>query len=267
MGTSSRNPGPPISLVPSWADDPAPPASDPTPPPDSPPRAPDLLEPGTFRGARTAWNRFSNGGGERDLRTALGRYVRDGTGGAGRAGARMTAARPAGARVLGFISDVARNGAAAALQRFNLTALAGLPAADVFTILVDVMCPPGGAVDEAIARQGMLQAIDDMAQAAEASFDSLTPAQLQEFFVSYIARTIEARILNDLASRSLGATDNVAALNAAERQLHDFILGQVRGVVAGEVAGAAGADEQAFRSAVDRVYETAFGLLEALLDE
>ena len=267
MGTSSRNPGPPISLVPSWADDPAPPASDPTPPPETPSREPDVVGSGTFRGARTAWNRFSNGGSPADLRLALGRYVRDGTGGAGRAAARMTAARPTGARVFGFVSDVARNGAAAALQRFNLTSLAGRPAADVFTVLVDVMCPPGGSVDEAIARHGMLQAIDDMAQAGQASFDTLTPGQLQEFLVSYIARTIEARILNDLASRSLGATDNVAALNSAERQLHDFIMGQVRGVVAGEIGQAAGVDEQAFRGTVDRVYEAAFGLLEALLDE
>jgi hypothetical protein len=179
----------------------------------------------------------------------------------------MTVARPTGGRVLGFISDVTRNGADAALRRFNLAGLAGRPANEVFTALVDVMCPPGGSVDEAIARQGMLQAIEDMAQAGQTSFDALTPAQLQEFFASYIARTIEARILNDLASRSIGHTDDVASLNDAQRQLHDFIIGQVRGVVASDAANVTGTDEQAFQSAVNRVYEAAFGLLEVLLDE
>lgn len=267
MGTSTRNPGPPTSLVPSWVGDPAPPATDLTPPPEAPPSEPDIVGQGAFGSARTAFTRFGNGGGPQTLRSALGRYVREGTGGRRRAGARMSVSRPTGARLLGFVRDVSRDGAEAALRRFNLSALAGRPAAEVFTVLVDFMCPPGGSVDEAIARQGMLQAIDDLAQAGQTSFDGLTAAQLQEFFVSFIARTIEGRILNDLASRSIVVSEDVASVNAAQRQLHDFIVGQVRGEVARETADVRDAQDPAIRSSVDRIYEAAFGLLEALLDE
>ena len=41
-------------------------------------------------------------------------------------------------------------GAAETLRKLNLPELAGRPAADVFLAILEFVCPPGGAVDEAI---------------------------------------------------------------------------------------------------------------------
>lgn len=64
-------------------------------------------------------------------------------------------------------------GAAETLRQLNLPGLAGRPAADVFVAILEFVCPPGGAVDEAIARQAMLETIGDMAEAGIGSFDTL----------------------------------------------------------------------------------------------
>src|SRR3546814_13105094 len=61
--------------------------------------------------------------------------------------------------LLGVVRDVQRFGAVETLRRLNLPELAGRPAADVFLAILEFICPPGGAVDEAIARQAMLETI------------------------------------------------------------------------------------------------------------
>lgn len=272
MGTSKQNEGPKISLVPSWADDPAPAAAEPAAanpviaPPANAPRQPDVLGSGAFEGARRAFTDFAKSGSRSALERAAGRYVRQGTGGARRAAQRMGAARPTGGRVLGFIADVARNGAASALSSFNLQGLAAQPAATVMTALVDFLCPAGGSIEEGIARSGMLQAIDDMAQAGLTSFDTLTPAQLIEFFVSYITRTIETKMFNDIGARGIALPEDVDAVNDVQDVLHSFVSGQVRDAVLDTVGVAAALDPAAMGGTVDRVYEAAFNVLEALVE-
>lgn len=275
MGTSKQNEGPRISLVPSWADDPAPaaaaaavaaPTATLAPPVTAAPGAPDVLGSGVFEGARRAFTDFAKSGSRSALERAAGRYVREGTGGARRATRRMGAARPTGGRVLGFLADVARNGAAAALSTFNLQGLAAQPAATVMTALVDFLCPAGGSIEEGIARSGMLQAIDDMAQAGLTSFNTLTPAQLVEFFVSYITRTIETKMFNDIGARGISLPEDVQAVNDLQDLLHSFVSGQVRDAVVDTVGDVTGLDPAAMGATVDRVYEAAFDVLEALVE-
>jgi len=270
MGTSKQNEGPRISLVPSWADEPAPPAADPAGgapgPITAPPAQPDVVGAGVFLGARRAFTEFAKTGSRSALERAAGRYVRQGTGGARRAARRMGAARSTGGRVLGFISDVARNGAAAALSAFNLQALAGQPAATVMTALVDVLCPAGGSIEEGIARTGLLLAVEDMAQAGLQGFDQLTPAQLTEFFVSYITRTIETRMFNDIGGRGVALPDDPSAVNDLQDVLHGFISGQVRDAIIGTTGDLTALAPVAVMGTVDSVYEAAFDVLEALVE-
>ncbi|MCR5881240.1 Qat anti-phage system associated protein QatB [Phenylobacterium sp. J367] len=130
-----------------------------------PPRiTPDLSGAGSFRSARIAFNQFARTGNRDALARGVSRYVRDGVGGSGRAARRMGEARAAAGRLLGVVRDVARDGAAEALRRVDLAGLAGRPAEDVLLSLLEVICPPGGSLDEAIARQGMLEAIDSLAE-------------------------------------------------------------------------------------------------------
>lgn len=274
MGTSGPYGGPQIALVPSWVDDPATgvaapdPVSPVTPPvaPNAPRSTPDVTGAGSLRGARTAFNRFARTGNRDALARGVSRYVRDGVGGSGRAARRMGEARASASRLLGVVRDFSREGPAEALRRVNLGDLVGRPAEDVFLALLEVVCPPGGSLDEAIARQGMLEAIDALAEEGVGAFDDLTAGQLEEFFLDVVARTIEARILNDIGAKSVSIPDDVGAIDRLQAQLHDFVAGTVRGALAGRLEGVESLTDRAVVGAVNGIYEAAFELLAILGD-
>lgn len=289
MGTSTRFGGPGPGLVPSWADDPAPAAAppqvQPTPAPVTPQPTPNTAPPGTapppqipaqqdkpsfpgsFQSARRSFNRFAKGRDTHDLGKSLSSYVRKGTGGSQAAAQRMGASRAAGARLLGFVRSVEQFGPAAALQQFNLQALATQPAAEVFTALIDFICPSGGAIEEAIARQAMLDAISDFADAGMTDFDAMSNADRREFFLDFIIRSIEGRIITDIATRGVASTASVAAMEDMQQQLHDFIDGHTRGALGPMVEGPANASDADMLNTINAIYEAGFELLSMLGDD
>jgi len=282
MGTSKGYGGASSGLVPSWVDDPTPgvapgpaptappgggtpapgPGQAPLPPSRTPPR-PDTSGAGSFQGARGSFSRFAKSGSRSALGGALSNYVRNGTGGARRAARRMGASRAAGARLLGVVRDIQRIGAAETLRQFNLPGLAGQPAANVFLAILEFICPPGGAVDEAIARQAMLETIGDLAEAGVADFDTMTPSQMQELFLDFVARSIEGRVMADLGARGVTLPADVAAVEAAQQQLHDFVTGCTQGELSGRLNGVEQLGDREVERVVNEIYEAAFELVAA----
>ena len=120
-------------------------------------------------------------------------------------------------------------------------------------------------MDEAIARTGMLEAIDTLAQ-ANVPFDQLTPDQLEEFIADFIGNTIEARVLNDIGSRGIKLPDDVAAVDNIQDQLHDAISGCVRGALAGKLNGIGQLTDREIVRTVEQLYEGAFDLMAALAE-
>lgn len=285
MGTSKGYGGPSSGLVPSWVDDPAPgvgPAPAPSAPatpgtpgapgqpaapmpaqPQGPAPRPDTSGAGALGGARGSFSRFARTGSRSVLGSALSNYVRNGTGGSRRAGRRMGSSRAAGARLLGVVRNFATVGPVETLRQLNLAGLAGRPAAEVFVGLLEFVCPPGGAVDEAIARQAMLETIGDMAEAGFGSFDALTSDQMGEFFLDFVARSIEGRVMADLGGRGVTLPDSVAAVENAQAQLHDFVTGCTRGQLAGRLDGVERMSDRDIEVVVNQIYEAAFELVAA----
>lgn len=280
MGTSKAYGGAGSGLVPSWVDDPSPgvapgpaPAPPPgggaphpgpgqtSPPPSRTPRRPDTSGAGSFQGARGAFSRFAKSGSRSALGSAMSNYVHSGTGGARRAARRMGASRAAGARLLGVVRDVQRLGAAETLRQLNLPGLAGRPAADVFLAILEFVCPPGGAVDEAIARQAMLETIGDLAEAGIGDFDAMTPDQMQEFFLDFIARSIEGRVMADLGARSVTLPSDIETVEAAQQQLHDFVTGCTQSELSGRLDGIERLGDRDVERVVNEIYEAAFELV------
>lgn len=282
MGTSKGYGGASSGLVPSWVDDPSPgvapgppptvppgggapkpgPGQAPAPPSRTPPR-PDTSGAGSFQGARGAFSRFAMSGSRSALGSALSSYVRKGTGGARRAARRMGASRAAGARLLGVVRDFQRLGAAETLRQLNLPGLAGRPAADVFLAILEFVCPPGGAVDEAIARQAMLETIGDLAEAGVGDFDTMTPDQLREFFLDFVARSIEGRVMADLGARSVTLPADAATVEAAQQQLHDFVTGCTQSELSNRLDGVERLGDRDVERVVNEIYEAAFELVAA----
>ncbi|WP_158986519.1 Qat anti-phage system associated protein QatB [Lysobacter panacisoli] len=189
--------------------------------------------------------------------------MRQGTGGAAGAAKRMGSSRVTGAQLLGLIGDVQRNGPVAALQRLNLGGLAGRPAVEVFLALTEVMCPPGGRVDEAIARQAMLDTICDMADQGVGDFGSLTADQLTEFFLGFVIHTIEGRVVADLGHRAIERPMSAEEAKLVQEDLHQFVDGHVRGHLGTLLDRVRDLPESEISGMVDRIYRASFELVSA----
>lgn len=285
MGTSKGYGGSVSGLVPSWVDDVAPattpgqsgeagqpsnPSSDPNSPNNpNPPgqggqsgqRPVDNNGTAKLQPARTQFTRFARTGSRSALGRALSGYVRSGTGGAGRAARRMGASRAAAGRLLGVIRDVQRFGAAEVLRRLNLNGLAGRPSSEVFMALVEFVCPAGGAIDEAVARQAMLENVIALAESGETTFDEMTPEQMNEFFLDFVSQSIEGMVMADLGQRGVTIPDDVDAVERMQTELHDFITGATRGRLSDRLEGLPGLTDQDIQGVISRIYESAFEII------
>jgi hypothetical protein len=281
MGTSGSYGGPRTGLVPSFLNDPtgagdapvAQPsgqpaaAAEPAGPaqPQAAPAAPAFA--GSFTGARTALNRFARSGNSDDLRRAASSYVNRGTGGSRRASVRMGASRATAARLISLGRAVQASGAVAALASFQLGAMAGRPAADVFLQLLEFVCPAGSSINEAVSRQAMLDAILHMSEGDVGNFDELTAAQWEEFLIDFVGCSIEGKILSDIGTQALKVPDSVADVGTLQSQLHDFINGCVRSSLGERLDNIASLTDAEIITCVNAVYEAAFEYISLLEDE
>ncbi|WP_417323359.1 Qat anti-phage system associated protein QatB [Erythrobacter aureus] len=210
------------------------------------------------RGARTS--------DERALRRGAGRYVRA-SGGGRAAASRMPNSRAVAGGVAGLARSFITQGPAEALRRFNLEGMAGAPAEDVFVALTDMLCPAGGTIDEAIARDAMLETVADLAASGVGNFDELSADDLREFFIGVVSRSIQGKILNEVGTNAIAAPSDIAGVERAQGMLHDFVEGCVRDEFDTRGADLSDLDAAAIDSFVDDLYGAALDLVEALGDD
>lgn len=280
MGTSSAfgGQGGGTPLVPSWLGDGASPASPPAdgaPPtpaavPEPPPRPP--IPPSgdatRFSAARNNFSRFAGSGGSdrRSLGRAVSHYVGSSSGGARIAAARMGAARGAGSRLLGFLSDTVARGATEALRALNLGELAGRPVEEIFLGLADYVCPDGGSIDEGIAREAFIETITDLASAGITDLDGLTVDQMQTVFELYATNAIEARLCNDIGAKTIALPADAREAMRVQVQLNDFIRRAVADAFTAARTTTAALTPDRVLQFVGQVYEQAFVILQTLGD-
>lgn len=233
-------------MVPSWVGDPAPDPA--TPPQDCQDGTPgDGPEPGTeppapaapyppirppaqganFGSARSDITSGTKNGSSGSIRRGAGKYVAA-SGGGQSAARQLGSSRALAGGIAGLASAISRDGPVEALRRFNLESLAGAPVQDVFVALTDALCPPGGTIDEAIARDALLETIADLAAKGIGNFDQLTQDDLQEIFIGVVSRSIEGRILNEVGTNSIKLSPDIVAVERAQKMLHSFVVGCVR---------------------------------------
>ena len=176
----------------------------------------------------------------------------------------MPNSRAVAGGVFGLARSFANQGPAEALRRFNLDGMAGAPAEDVFVALTEMLCPAGGTIDEAIARDAMLETVADLAAAGVGNFDELSTDNLREFFIGVVSRSIEGKILNEVGTNAVSVPADIAGVERAQNMLHDFVEGcvrdefEVRGSDLGDLNG------DAIDSFVDDLYAAALDLVKAL---
>lgn len=289
MGTSTAygGPGGGTPLVPSWLGDadgggvpaspapngpgpdgqPAPDGNTPPVPPNRPP-IPRIADPQRFASARNSFTRFAGSGGSdrASLGRAVSRYVSTSAGGSRQAAQRMGASRNSGARLLGFLADAQARGVREALRALDLESLAGRPITEIFVGLADYICPGAGTIDEGIAREAYIETVVELASEGLTDLTTFTPDQMQTVFELYATHAIEARICNDIGTKAVTMPTDAQAAHRVEQQLRDFIRGGVADALARARAETPNLTPERIQGFVDRVYESAFAILQTLGD-
>lgn len=138
---------------------------------------------------------------------------------------------------------------------------------DVFVALTDALCPPGGTIDEAIARDAMLETVAALAEQGVGNFDELTAEDLQEFFIGVVSRSIEGKILNEVGTNSVRISPDLAAVERAQRMLHDFVDGCVRDRFDRGETSLSDISNDQIDSFVSDLYAAAFDLIQMVGEE
>ncbi|TPI13061.1 hypothetical protein FJW06_15530 [Mesorhizobium sp. B4-1-3] len=168
------------------------------------------------------------------------------------------------ARIGGIFSNVADTGAASALRPFNLESMAGQPVSVVFAALADVLCPAGGTIDEAIARDAMLAVAAELTTGTDLPLDALPLPALDAIFLGTIARSIEAKLINELGTRSIKLPEDIQAVQRIEQELHSFVDGSVRDAFTNSGQVLRGLPQADIDRLVDTIYERSFEALRIL---
>jgi hypothetical protein len=173
----------------------------------------------------------------------------------------MGSSRTSGAKLLGVVRDFQAIGAVDALRQLDLEGMANQPASEVFLAMLEFLCPPGGAIDEAISRQAMLEAIGNLDRDVPTAFAQLAPEQLREFFLDFVALSIEGRVIADIGARGITLSVDIATVERAHEQLHDFIEGCCRVHLSGLLTGLEALSNLDVEQRSNEIYEAAFSLI------
>lgn len=276
MGTSTPFPGPNDRnpLVPDWVpalEPPLPPPDQPTPTPDPNPPMPapvpdPVPEPGRFRTPRSQLSNFSssNGGNSKALKRGASGYVGRSTGGASHAAQRMGAARATSGELVRFLTTVVQDGVQEALREFNLSHLAGNTLDGIFVALMEQLCPPGGPIDEGIARDAFMEMLDALPELGIQQLSDLNDSNVQLVFELYATNCIEARLCNDVANQVIMLPQNPQLVEGVLGQLKDLIQGSVQDAMARAHRDFTTLKVDQVQRYVDGVYQETFRILQSL---
>lgn len=222
-----------------------------------------------FQLPRTNFTRFAKSGG-RD-RAALGRaisgYISRSNGGVRNAVRRMGASRAATGGLITFLNSARTQGVENTLRSLNFTSLIGQSIEDIFAGLTDFICPDGGTIDEGIARNAFIETITQLAEQGISDLNSITYEQMQMIIELYATNAIEARLCNDIGTKICVKPENIAMVEAAQAQLHDFIFRSVSDAMERYSDNLRELTPSETTKFVDTVYEEAFIILQTISEQ
>lgn len=284
MGTSSAYGGPKNGLVPSWVSDvdgadgddngESPEGQDgkdgdesvpDTQDDEKPAAAPPATAPPSLQFARGNFTRFTNNQSTGSLSKAVSGYLAS-TGGGGGAAKRMPNSTRVASGVAGFANSFLSEGPAEALQKFNLQGMAGRPAIEVLDALADALCPDGGTIDEAIARDAMIETLAEFASEDLGDFEDLTPEILGAFTAEVISRSITTKVINEIGTNSLHGSATDADFRQAEAMLRSYVSGAVNDALGSRFDARASMTATEIDTTISSIFSDAFDILEATLE-
>jgi hypothetical protein len=98
-------------------------------------------------------------------------------------------------------------------------------------------------------------------QVAPTAFAQLSTEQLREFFLDFIALSIEGRVIADIGARGITLSADIPTVERAHEQLHDFIEGCCRVHLTGLLTGLEALSNRDVEQRSNEIYEAAFSLI------
>jgi hypothetical protein len=181
-----------------------------------------------LRAPRKHFNQYArSGGSERaSLGKAISSYVSR-AGGSSTVARRMSSERAAAGRLGGVLNQAGQRGIREVLRTLNLDALANRSITEIYASLVDVICAPGGDLDEAFPRDAYLDAIAEVIETNPKDLEQPSSETIALIMERFIANTIRTRILNAIANQLVTLPSDVATVRAIDGAFREFVRGAV----------------------------------------
>ncbi|MBN1882824.1 MAG: hypothetical protein JW885_11670 [Deltaproteobacteria bacterium] len=182
-----------------------------------------------FTNPRSYFTHFINSKGTKKyhLTNSIRQYVKHGLGGPKTAAKRMNVSNVTALELLQTLQNIRNTGTETTLQQLNLDYLIGQTHEAIIVGLIDFFAPPGGLIDEAIARQSLIDATIELIEQGFENLEELNESQLREYTINFIAKTIERRLIVDIALRIIELPRTLSDYKTIEEILHSHIRGCV----------------------------------------
>jgi len=283
MGTSSSNGGPKgkTSLMPSWA--PAAPAvpAQPTPPPSGSTATstnvnipvsttasqPSNIQTEKWSHAKGGSTRFANKTGKSSAKNAAKSYLKT-YGGSRNATKASTKGIMVGAGFAAFLGGVATNGMKKTLKDVGLDDYVGKSSAEVLAKIADTIAPAGATNDEAVAREAIITALDNLYERLLedgkdiSTLDLLSEEMVKETVIEYVSAYIFKKWLYELGiaieKNNLPETEVIKL----ESQMDSFIKDEVKSAITDDVIAKIQVKAINNHPIIQKIMELAYSTLE-----
>lgn len=190
------------------------------------------------------------------------------SGGARTAAHRMGVPRRTAANILGFAQSVAQSGSDEALKKIGLERFVGRKLDDIYPDLIDALCADdGGSIDEGIARASLADAFAEMSSDDAGTGKKLTPTDLNELLVNFIAQSIRHRILNDIGTKAISLPEKITDIESLQQEVYDLIKGSVRDAVGTRLGQLGNFTSAQLDTEADKIYELAHEVIISRTEE
>ena len=161
------------------------------------------------------------------------------------------------------LSGIRTQGLEQVLQSVSREELAGRPAAEILAALSDLICGPGGSVDEGIARDAFFETVIEFAELGISDLNALTVAQIDELITRFMCNSVEMRLIADIGTKLVSLPSSESQVNSIRDQLRDFIREAVTGKLQAEVKKLGQFAKDSVSTAIRSIYESAWSILES----
>jgi hypothetical protein len=159
----------------------------------------------------------------------------------------------------GLLFDAGQSGIREVLRSLNLDALASKSITEIYASLVDVVCEPGGDLDDAFARDAYLEAVAEILEMGLDDLERPSPETIALVLERFIANSIRTRILNAIANKLIILPSSVATAQSIDKEFREFVRGAVSDALneIGRVVNSA-----QMKGIIDGLYERSLSILQ-----